>query len=132
MTIHALVQGTLFRTPEERIAKSGRPYVVATVKVKDGDAFQFVRATAFSESARAELLRLQDNDTVAVQGPLKVEQYISAADGKTKIGLSIVADQILPLRQPPKQRQVERKKPATATEPALAAPFDDRLDDLSF
>jgi single-stranded DNA-binding protein len=131
--IHALVSGSLFRAPEQRISKSGKPYIVTTVKVKDGDAaFQFVRATAFSESARAELLRLQDNDTVAVQGPLKVEQYISAADGKTKIGLSIVADQILPLRQPPKQRQVERKKPATATEPALAAPFDDRLDDLSF
>jgi hypothetical protein len=63
--------------------------------------------------------------TVAAQGRLTAETY-TAADGTTKVGLSIIAEQVLSFRQPPKQRQVERKKPATATKPALAAPFDDR------
>jgi hypothetical protein len=107
-----------------RISKSGKPYVVTTVKLKNDDAFQFVRATAFSESVQAELLRLQDGDAVAVQGPLKAELY-TAADGMNKIALSMIADCVLALRQPPKKREPKTKPASSAQEPERA--LDDSI-----
>jgi single-stranded DNA-binding protein len=107
--IAALISGPLFRAPEKRTAKSGRPFVTATIKARDGDAFQFVRVTAFSDTVQTELSRLYDGDAITVQGPLRVETY-TAADGETKISISIIAENVLALRQPPKKR--EAKSPA--------------------
>ncbi len=59
--------------------------------------------TAFSDPAQAELMRLGEGDGVSVQGALKVETY--ERDGETKLSLSLVADHVLPLRQPPKPRE---------------------------
>jgi single-stranded DNA-binding protein len=102
VTIHALISGSLFGEPLQKVSKTGRNFAVVTLRSKDGDAVQWIRVTVFSESAQAELLRLQDGDAVSVQGPFKAETYV-AADGSTKISLSITADNILPLRQPPKE-----------------------------
>jgi hypothetical protein len=63
MIVHALVTGSLFRAPEQRMAKTGREFVAATIRVKEGDGSQFVRLVAFSESVQAELMRLADGDT---------------------------------------------------------------------
>jgi single-stranded DNA-binding protein len=104
--IGALVTGALFRAPEQKTSKTGRSYVSATLKVRDDDATQWVRVTAFSEGAQTALLRLADGDAIAVQGPLKIEIY-KAADGETKLSLSIVTDQILAHKQPPKKREVK-------------------------
>jgi single-stranded DNA-binding protein len=106
--ILALVTGTLFRTAESRVSKNGKPSVASTIRVRDGEGSQFVRIAAFSESAQAELLRLADGDCLSVQGPLTVGTY-TAADGSTKVSFSLVANCVLPLRQPPKER-----KPAAA------------------
>lgn len=105
MTIHALVNGALFRAPEKKNSKSGRPFVSATIKARDGEATSWVKLLVFSDSAGAELMRLSDGDAVSAQGALKVETY--DRDGLTKVSLTIVADQVLALRQPPR----ERKKP---------------------
>jgi single-stranded DNA-binding protein len=48
-------------------------------------------------------MRLGDGDAVSVQGPLKVETY--EKDGATKLSLSVVADHVMALRQPPKERK---------------------------
>jgi len=40
---------------------------------------------------------------VSVQGALKVETY--ERDGETKLSLSLVADRVLALRQPPQPRK---------------------------
>jgi single-stranded DNA-binding protein len=122
----ALVNGQLFRAPEQKTSKSGKPYVTATIRAKDGDASQFWRVTAFSETAQAELMRLGDGDAVSVQGPLKVETY--EKDGATKLSMSLIADRAVGLRQPPK----ERKAPASGPQhdaPYLggAAAFDDSI-----
>jgi hypothetical protein len=37
MTAHVLITGTLFRAPEQRTSKAGKPFVTATLKAKDGD-----------------------------------------------------------------------------------------------
>jgi hypothetical protein len=100
--IHCLVSGTIFREVAQRTSKAGKPYIVTTIRVKDGDASQFIRATAFSETAQSELLRLSEGDALAV----RAETYL-AANGETKIALSIIADKVLPLKQQPKKCEVK-------------------------
>ena len=68
MTIHALATGVLWKSPEQRTAKSGNPFTTATVRVKDGDATQWVKVLAFSETAQTELMRLCDGDAVSFAG----------------------------------------------------------------
>jgi single-stranded DNA-binding protein len=116
LTAHVLISGTLFRAPESRVSKSGRNFVTATLRCKDGDGSQFWRATAFSETAQSELLRLGDGDSVSVQGALKVELY-RPDGGEPRISLSVVADSVLPLRAAPKER-----KPKATTSPREEAP----------
>jgi single-stranded DNA-binding protein len=104
--IAALISGALYKAPEQRTSKSGSKFVTASVRVKTGEAMQFVRIVAFSETAQAELLRLQDGDSVSAQGEFKAEIYAKDG-GEPKLSLSIVADQILALRQPPKDRKAK-------------------------
>jgi hypothetical protein len=47
-------------------------------------------------------MRLTDGDAISVQGAFKAELYDK--DGVTKLSLSIVADNLLALRKPPKTR----------------------------
>jgi len=115
MTARSLITGSLFRDPEQKTSKTGRPYVTATLKVKDGDGFTFWRLTAFSESVSAELMRLSEGDSVSAQGALKVETY--EKDGATKISLSLIADQILALRQPRERPAGEQNRAARYRRP---------------
>jgi single-stranded DNA-binding protein len=114
----ALVTGTLFKAAEQRQSKTGRPFVVATIKVKDREDWQWWRLTAFSESAQSELLRLAEGDALSAQGHLTAGLFTKDS-GETKITFSIVADHVLALRQPPKER---KPKP----EPARPEPPDPR------
>jgi single-stranded DNA-binding protein len=106
MSTHVLVTGSLFRAPERRTSKAGRPFVVATLKVRDGDALQFWRITVFSESAMTELHRLREGDSLSVQGAFKAELY-KPEGGEPKLSLSMVADHVLAVRQPPKERKAK-------------------------
>jgi single-stranded DNA-binding protein len=135
--IFALITGILYRAPELRTAKTGRQFVTATLRGKEGESSQFLRITAFSESVQAELLRLQDGDALSVQGALKIETYI-AVTGATKVSLSIVGEQILPLKQEPKKRATKKPAPPdTRTKEerqrgTWTGPDDGPLDDLPF
>lgn len=60
MTARVLLSGTLFREPEQRTSKAGNPFVMATIRAKDGDASQWWKMLAFSETAQVELMRLTD------------------------------------------------------------------------
>jgi single-stranded DNA-binding protein len=123
MSSYAIVTGTLFRPPEQRTSKNGNPFVTATLKAKDGEAVQWWKVVAFSESAQSELLRLGDGDAVTCQGPLKVETY--EKDGETKLSLSLVAGHVLALRQPPKPRS--ENHPPRERCAATDRPFDDPI-----
>jgi single-stranded DNA-binding protein len=109
MTAFALVTGTLFRAPEQRTSKAGKVFVAGTLRFKDGETFQFVRFVAFSESAQAELMRLGDGDACSVQGSFKAELY-RPDSGEPKVSLSIIADRVLALRQPPTLRQPPKNR----------------------
>jgi single-stranded DNA-binding protein len=116
MTAHALVTGVLYRQPEQRMAKTGKPFVVATLKAMCGDGAQWWKVIVFSESAGAELMRLGDGDAVSVQGAMKAELY-RPEGGEPRLSLSVVADQILALRQPPRQRERKTVERQPALEP---------------
>jgi single-stranded DNA-binding protein len=103
MSAHVLISGVLYRQPEQRTSRAGKSFVTATLRCKEGDASQWWKVLAFSESAGVELLRLGDGDAVSVQGVLRVETYDK--DGETRLSLSVVADAVLALKQPPRQRE---------------------------
>jgi single-stranded DNA-binding protein len=123
MTTFAIVTGSLFKAPEQRASKTGRPYVTATIRAKDGEASQWWRVMAFSESAQVELMRLGEGDACTVQGAFKAELY-PPEGAPPKVSLSIVADHVLALRQPPRERKAK-----TAGDAARggAAAFDDGI-----
>lgn len=125
MTVLVLVSGSLFRAPERRVSKAGKPFVTTKIKATSGGELQFWSVAAFSETAQAELLRLDTGDGVAVQGQVKVEQY--ERDGETRISFSVVADAVLALRQPPRQREQKESKPVSSrkSDRRAPAPFDD-------
>jgi single-stranded DNA-binding protein len=120
---YALVSGQLFRAPEQRTSKAGKPFVTATIRAKDGEASQWWRVTAFSESAQAELMRLGEGDSCSVQGSFKAELYPPEGT-PPKVSLSIVADHVLALRQPPRERKAKTSGDAAR---GGAAAFDDSI-----
>jgi single-stranded DNA-binding protein len=128
MSVFALVAGALFRDPEQRTAKSGKVFVIATVTCRDGQAAEFWRVTAFNEAAQAELMRLNKGDALSAQGALEVGTY--ERDGETKISRSIIADQVLALRQPRKPKSSDDKRPARSRPPTHGAPAF--ADDVPF
>ncbi len=126
MTTLALVVGTLFRAPEQKTSKAGRPFVTATIRTRDGDASTFWRVTAFSESAQAEVMRLGDGDGVSIQGPMRAELY-RPGNGEPRVSLSIVADAVLALRQP--ERPAKDPGPRREAFKARCGRADPDLDD---
>jgi single-stranded DNA-binding protein len=122
MTTSALVTGQLFRAPERRTAKNGKPFVTGTLRVKDGEAFQWWKIIAFAEPPQAELMRLADGDAISAQGQLRVETY-HAESGETKVSLTVIAAHVLALRQPPRKKR-ESKEPSGARHDTARA-FDD-------
>jgi hypothetical protein len=111
MTSHILATGTLTKAPESRISKSGNRFAMATLRVSAGNESQFWRLFVFSESAQTELMRLGEGDALACQGVPKFELFHPDA-GEPRVSLSIAADHVLALRQPPKERK--KKDPAPA------------------
>jgi single-stranded DNA-binding protein len=112
MSAHVLISGVLYRQPEQRTSKAGKPFVTATIRAKDGDGAQFWRVTAFLETVCGELLHLSDGDSLSVQGTMKAELY-QPDGGEPRISLSVIADAVLALRQPPRERKAE-PKPTTS------------------
>jgi single-stranded DNA-binding protein len=123
MSAFAIVTGSLFRAPEQRTSKAGKPFVTATIRAKDGEASQWWRVTVFSESAQVELMRLGEGDACSVQGAFKAELYPPEGT-PPKISLSIVADHVLALRQPPRERKAKTEGDAAR---GGAAAFDDSI-----
>lgn len=110
MSAQALITGTLYRAAERRTAKSGRAFTVATLRSSEAQVSQFWRVTTFSEPVGEELARLNEGEAVAVQGRLDISTYDK--DGETRVSLQIIADHVLALRQPGKERKPKTAPPA--------------------
>ncbi|MBX3527826.1 MAG: single-stranded DNA-binding protein [Rhodoblastus sp.] len=116
MSAHVLISGILQRKPESRTAKSGNAYGLATIRVRDGNETQFWSVLAFGETARAELLRLGEGEAVTAQGKLDVS--IQERDGQQRIRYGVMADNVLGLRQPPRERATRKTSTDRSAPPA--------------
>jgi hypothetical protein len=108
MSAFALVTGILYRGPEQRTSKTGKPFVTATLKAKDDDG-------------TSSPLRLREGESLSVQGKLQSGEY--EKDGQKHVSLGVVADHVLalrtghtpmetyPVRQPAKQRAHDMDEP---------------------
>jgi single-stranded DNA-binding protein len=122
MTVAVLISGTIFKEPQQRTGKTGRPYTVCTIKAAavDSASSDFWNVLAFGDTAGAELLRLAVGERLAVQGSMKVELYTAASDGKTKISRTVFADHVLAVRQPPRERRPKAAPAGSKVADALA------------
>lgn len=131
MSVFAILSGTLFKAPEQRQSRNGNSFATATMKVASGSDAQFWRVFVFSESAQSELMRLQQGDALSVQGVPKFELY-RPDNGEVRVSLSLTADHILALRQPPRERKPKAADPPKAAadrpRPGLARHAGDGVD----
>jgi single-stranded DNA-binding protein len=121
MTAHVLISGQLFREPEQRTSKAGKPFVTCTVRTKDGDTSTYWSLVAFSESVQAELMRLTAGESLSVQGGMQIGEY--EKDGIRKPSFSVIADHVLALRQPSKRAGAGKDAPTRQAEPS-PGPFE--------
>lgn len=103
--IEALIAGKLYGRAEQRTGKSGRPFTVAKVRaaVAEGEVL-FVNVVAFSESASAALLALEDGDAVSLAGTLTPKVWTDR-EGNARPALDLVANAVLTAYQAKKKRE---------------------------
>ena len=92
--IEALVSGKLHGQPAQKIARTGKPFVVAKVRAHAGDSDVFVNVIAFSPAACEALLALSDGDAVALAGSLTPKAWTDK-EGTARPALDLVASQVL-------------------------------------
>ena len=132
MTVHGVVSGSLFKTPELKTSRSGKTYATASIRTPaaDNTAADFWNLLVFSTSVQEELLRLSEGDKLAVQGSVKLEIF------NGKISRTVFVDHILALRAPPKERKPKAAKPAPTSQeqstPATTATDPDLDDSIPF
>lgn len=120
MTTRVLVSGTLLQAPQ-CCTKAGGRLVTAKLKGKVGNRTQFWHVVAFSETAQAELMRLAEGDALSVHGALRAKPY--KQDAETELLFGVVAEEILPLRQPGKKRRKEGRAAAYRRDDSWPPPF---------
>ena len=131
--IEALISGKLHGQPTEKMAKTGKPFVTAKVRVHAGESDVFVNVIAFSDSACAALLALGGGDAVALAGSLTPKAWTDR-EGIVRPALDLVASQVLTAyhvtrkRRAMEPRAPEQHPPRQAHE-ALPAGRPDDLDD---
>jgi single-stranded DNA-binding protein len=93
--IDALIAGRLHGKPQVRTAKNGNTFATAKVRtpMANGES-AFVNVIAFSDTAKPALLALQEGDSVAIAGELKVGTY-TAKDGTARPSLDLTAHAVV-------------------------------------
>lgn len=108
--IEGLISGKLYGRAEQRTGRSGRSYTTAKVRAATGEADAvFVNVVAFSESAQAGLLALDDGDAVAMAGTLTPKAWIDR-EQQPRPALDMVVAQVLTAYH------LKRKRSAVAPE----------------
>ena len=106
--IDALISGKLYGAPQQRTAKTGKPFAVAKVRTAiaggDGESL-FISVIAFDDAAVTALLALGDGDTVALAGELTPKVWTDK-QGVAKPALDLVAHQVLSAYHVQRKRKV--------------------------
>jgi single-stranded DNA-binding protein len=135
--IDGLIAGKLYGAATQHTGKSGQPYTTAKVRTTagDGDGL-FVNVIAFSTTAGAALLALEDGDAVALAGSLTPKAWTDRT-GAARPGLDMVAAQVLTAYHVTRKRKAVAVQPPDTPAPKAApvAPggdFDADVGDLNF
>jgi single-stranded DNA-binding protein len=115
-------QGTT--QPAQKIAKTGKPFMVAKVRAHAGDADVFVNVIAFGQAACDALLALGDGDAVALAGSLTPKAWTNR-EGMARPALDLVASQVLSAYQVTRKRRAIERKPTDPPEPRPASRHDE-------
>ena len=130
MSTTVLISGKLFRDPEAKTSRGGKPYTLATVKVGQGEDVQWWRVMAFGDADRDELISLRNGDAVAVSGPLKAEMYAPNGN-EPRLSLSVMADRIISAKRAKREKAAEGRTEAKVerNRDRAASPGDRPFDD---
>jgi single-stranded DNA-binding protein len=106
--IDALIQGRMFGNPQSRTSQNGNPFATAKLRtpMANGES-AFVNVIVFSKGAMAALLALQEGDSAALAGELKVSVYTDK-NGEARPSLDLTAHAVLT------EYHVQRKRKAVA------------------
>lgn len=108
MTIHALVQGELFRDPIQRTSASGKQFTTCNIKSTGDGETVWASVICFNDDAMAELLRLKAGDAVSVQGKAKLGVF--EKNGEHRASLDVVANSVVALKPKPRERKPRQTK----------------------
>ena len=103
MTARAIVSGVIFKAPQTKTTKAGKPYAIATIREGTGERVRWWKAVVFNEFAIEEILRLGDDGPIAVSGEFDCELY-APPGGESRLSWKITADAVLSAKAKPKQR----------------------------
>jgi single-stranded DNA-binding protein len=90
VTIEVALFGVLGRDAEEKVSKSGTPYLRLNVRAGDGDAAQWISAMVFGDDVPELAARLEKGSRVYLEGTLKLNEW-TAQDGTKRHGLSVMS-----------------------------------------
>ncbi|MBH2042064.1 MAG: single-stranded DNA-binding protein [Comamonadaceae bacterium] len=125
--IEALVSGKLHGQPAQKIARTGKPFVVAKIRAHAGDSDVFVNVIAFSQAACEALLALGDGDAVSLAGSLTPKAWTDR-EGIARPALDLVASQVLTIYHVTRRRKALERYPHDPSEPQPSS----RPDALDF
>lgn len=103
MSITALITGRLIANPERRTGNSGKAFTTARISAGTDDESVLCSVIAFG-SAAEQLAALAKGDTLALTGRAKPKAWADR-DGAQKVGLDVVADQVLTAYHVRRKRQ---------------------------
>jgi single-stranded DNA-binding protein len=135
MSIDALIQGRLHSAPQARTAKTGSPFVTATVRVptKDNGSL-FASVITFSATVCNALMALQSGDAVSLAGELTPKVYQPKDGGEPRPSLDLVAHAVLTEYHILRKRKAvqEGRHPADASSAPPADGIADVDDSIPF
>jgi hypothetical protein len=103
MTARAIVSGVIFKAPQTKTTKAGKPYAIATIREGTGERVRWWKAFVFNEFSIEEILRLGDGDPIAVSGEFDCE-LCPPPGGESRVSWKITAYAVLSAKATPKQR----------------------------
>lgn len=115
--IDALIAGKLYGKPAERISRQDRVFATAKVRVATREDSLFVGVVAFKPDLVAALLALDDGDSVALSGQLKIAFYTDR-QGEARPSVELLAEAITTPYHVSRKRAAQR--PAGANDSADA------------
>ena len=90
MTIECAMFGTLGQDAEQKVSKTGKPYLRFSMRVGDGDGAQWISVLAFDPDAIELADRFVKGARLYVEGRLSLSEWTNS-DGVAKTGLSVMS-----------------------------------------